>query len=380
MSRDIKKVVMAGVCAIAFLLLVVVSCRSKKQDEFTIAIVSSLTGDLAENGIDTANGAKMAFEESESTGLFSDKKITVQMFDDEADPKVAVSIANRICQDSAIIAVVGHLTSGCMSAAAPVYARNKMPVVMPVPTNPEISAKGHLNLFRVPPTDDEQAPFLAAYLISHDSEATIAVVHDMTTYGEGFATAFRKAFVEGGREVVAFEGSEEPSKDYRTIIAKIKSASPKYIVLGATYDMGAPFVRQMRELGLSSTVLAGDGCYGSQFLKLAGNAAEGTIVSFIAPDRTFSDKTAQFFDRYEAKYGKVVSFAPLGFDAGMVVSEALLSIKAPSREKLIERLHQSDFVVDGVTGKISFAENGDNKYATLVLYQVINGKWVLLQQ
>ena len=362
------------------LTILISSCRSDKKSSVVVAIVSSLTGDLAENGIDIANGARMALEEALADGNLKGREITIKLFDDEADPKVAVSTANRICQDDKIVAVIGPLTSGCASAAAPVYERCHMPVVMPVPTNPEITQKGRQDLFRIPPTDDKQAPFLAEYLLSHDASAAVAVVHDMTTYGEGFARAFQKAFVDGGGKVVAFEGSDASNRDYRTVITRLKSLGPKYILLGATYDMGAPFVRQMRELGLNAAVLAGDGCYGSQFLKLAGSAAEGTTVSFIAPDPSSSDKTAAFFSRYESKYGKVVSFAPLGFDAGLVIAKALSEMRELRREEIVKTLHSPQFELEGVTGRIKFAENGDNLYATLVLYKVENGKWVLLKR
>lgn len=345
----------------------------------TIAIVSSLTGDLAENGKDMANGARMAFDEMNSGATPGVRSVHVEIFDDQGDPKAAVSIAKRISQDKRFVAVVGHLTSGCMSAAAPVYFHADVPVVMPVPTNPKITRQRFSNLFRVPPTDDDQAPFLARYLLSKAPRSRVAVVNDMTAYGTGFAEAFRRTFQSGGGNVVAYEGAQKGLRDFRTVIAKLKAQTPDYVVLGATYDLGAPFIRQMRELGLRATVLSGDGCYGSAFTDQARNAAEGTIVSFIAPDRGSSVKTEQFFKRYESKYGKVVSFAPLGYDAAMVVATAAARCHQLTRRALIAEMHSPDFKVAGVTGNISFESNGDNRHKNLVLYVVKNGRYRLLK-
>ena len=349
------------------------------RTEVYVAIVSSLTGDLAENGKDTANGASLAFDEANETAQGKEKIIRYEMFDDQGDPKVAVSVANRVSQDSRFIAVVGHLTSGCMSAAAPVYNRARMPVIMPVPTNPKITQMGYTSLFRIPPTDDEQAPFLARYILSVDPSAPVAVVHDLTPYGLGFAEAFRDTFKKNGGNIVAFDGAQKESRDFRTLIAKLKTLKPKYILLGATYDMGAPFVRQMKELGLDATPVSGDGCYGSAFLEQAGDAAEGTIVSFIAPDRASSPETEAFFKKYEAKYGKVVSFAPLGYDAGKVVDTAIREALEPTRSDVKDAIRKPGFVVNGVTGKIEFTENGDNKNINLVLYTVRQGKFTLFK-
>ncbi len=352
------------------------SCESKKN-EIVVAIASSLTGSLAENGKDMANGATLAIDEINERGGIKGKKIKYILFDDQSEPKMAANVANRIIQDKKIIAVIGHLSSGCMLAAAPIYNKVEIPVIMPVPTNPEITQKGYNNLFRIPPTDDEQAPFLAKFLIKKDPDGKVAIVHDMTDYGYGFAESFRKTYESFGKHVIAFEGVRKEARDYRTLIYKLKQLMPDYVVLGATYDLGGPFVKQMKELGLNATVLAGDGCFGSAYLKMAGEAAEGTIVSFIAPDRNFSEKLTLFFDKYEKKYGKVVSFAPLGYDAGLIVIEALKKVKGePSREKLIKILHSPDFELNGITGKIKFKKNGDNFYSNLVLYKVQNGKFI----
>jgi len=369
----------AAIVAVLVVIVVVHVVRHSGGEVIHVAIVSSQTGGLAENGKDMANGALLAFEEANVAGGINGKRICVEVFDDQSDPKSAASVANLVCQKPEIVAVVGHLSSGCMSAAAPVYSRAGMPVVMPVPTNPKITKQGHTNLFRVPPTDDDQAPFLARYVLAKDRKAPVAVVSDLTAYGVGFAEAFRDTFRGAGGNIVAFEGAQKDSRDFRTLITKLKGLTPKYVVLGATYDMGAPFVRQMRELGLDATVLSGDGCYGSAFTDQAGDAAEGAIVSFIAPDRGSSPATETFFKAYEAKFGKVVSFAPLGYDAAKVVIEAIKETTSPTRASIIKTLSGTGFKVDGVTGPVEFAENGDNKSKNLVLYVVKDGKFVLLK-
>lgn len=345
----------------------------------TIAIVSSLSGDLAANGKDMANGAEMALREAIASGMIA-HTVNIEQYDDQGDPKIAVNVANQVCQNTNVVAVVGHLTSGCTLAAAPVYSRSNMPVVMPVPTNPEITEKGFRNIFRVPATDAEQAPFLARYVLSKDKHTRVAVVHDLTAYGMGFATAFRETLETSGDKVVAlFEGVQKDVRDFRTLITKIKEKAPEYVLVAATYDMGAPFVRQMRELGLNATVLSGDGMFSTQYIELAGQAAEGTIVSFIAPSRGASPATDAFFAKYEEMYGKVVSFAPLGYDAGKVIASAISAASSVTREGILGSISRPEFQVDGVTGIIRFAANGDNMNKSLSLYVVRGGRFTLLR-
>ena len=366
---------------IVLVAVILVSCTQKAPEgkkEVYVAIVSSLTGELAENGKDTANGAIMAIDEYNKSAN-GKKVIRYELLDDKGEPKTAVNIASQICQDKKYDLVIGHLTSGAMSATAPIYNKCQIPVIMPVPTNPQITKQGFNNLFRIPPTDDDQAPFLAKYIYSQNNNAKVAIVNDSTSYGSGFAEAFRDEYAGLGGHIVLFDNEQEDARDYRTLIAKIKSLKPDYVIIGATYDFGAPFVRQMKEMGLNATPVSGDGCYGSAFLKNAGNAAEGAIISFIAPDSGFSDKSINFFKKYERIYGKVVSFAPLGYDAGIVATKAINDATDETRAGLLEVLRNRNFYAEGVTGKIEFQDNGDNKYKNISIYRVTDGMFKLIK-
>ncbi len=353
--------------------------QGNDENQVVVAIVSSLTGGLADNGKDMANGAQMAFDEATVKGLRGGLSLKVKIFDDQSEPRTAASVAARVSQDKRIVAVVGHLSSGSTLAAIPIYQREGMAVVMPVPTNPKLTESGYNNVFRVPPRDDEQAPFLASYLLNSLPGARVAIVHDRTAYGKGFAEEFKTAFEGGNGKIVAFEGAQVEERDFRTLITKLRELGPTHILLGATYDMGAPFVRQMKELGLEAQTLCGDGCYGQAFLDQAGKAAEGTIVSFIAPPRDSSSTVRNFFERYEQKFGRVVSFAPLGYDAAKVVVEVLSTAKSLTRNGVLETLRSAGFSVQGVTGSIKFGPNGDNESSRLYLYAVRDGQWVNLK-
>src|SRR6185503_853607 len=115
-----------------------------------IAAVAPTTGSQAEVGQDLINGIKMAVEEKNANGGVLGKKIELVVFDDSADPKEAVNVAHKIASDPSIVGVVGHMNSGTMKPASPVYNKAGIPVVMPVPTNPEITKQGFRELFRVP--------------------------------------------------------------------------------------------------------------------------------------------------------------------------------------------------------------------------------------
>src|SRR5258708_3339211 len=82
-----------------------------------ISVAAPLTGDEGAEGQGVKRAVIMAIEEANASGAFP-YKIAAVPFDDRADPKEAVNVANLIISDPRIVAVVGHYTSGCSIPAA----------------------------------------------------------------------------------------------------------------------------------------------------------------------------------------------------------------------------------------------------------------------
>src|SRR5581483_6898169 len=92
------------------------------EETYRIALAVPLTGDIAAMGSGMQRGAQMAVDEANSSGRFK-HKVELRSFDDRADPKEAVNVANEIVSDKRICAVIGHLNSGCAIPASQIYAR-----------------------------------------------------------------------------------------------------------------------------------------------------------------------------------------------------------------------------------------------------------------
>lgn len=365
---------------LAIFIMLGFSCSEKEAESMvTIAIVSATSGDFADNGIDNVNGAMVAVKEINNSGGINGRKVETIVFDDRGDPKEAVNIAHKISINNKIMGVVGHLTSGTMKAAASIYSTHGVPVVMPVPTNPGITQQGFKNLFRIPATDSEQGPFLARLVVEKLKKSKIAIIHDKSAYGEGIASEFRKELGALSAEIITYEGVPREQRDFRTLLLRLKQLNPEVLFFGGNYTEGALLVKQMKEVGLETLFIAGDGCFGGSFIDLAGESAEGAIISFIAPDRESSQKTAEFFKTFEDEYGKVVSVAPMGYDAALTLLEAMKQSKKINRKNIIETLRSPDFQVEGVTGLIRFKENGDNINKKFFTYIVKKGKFVLFE-
>jgi branched-chain amino acid transport system substrate-binding protein len=359
--------------------VLVVGCGKQGIDTIKIAAVAPITGAQGEVGQDLINGAKMAVEEKNAQGGILGKRVELLVMDDKADPKEAVSVANNILSNPSIVGVVGHMNSGTMLASSNVYGGSGLPVVMPVPTNPTITKQNFENLFRVPATDSDQGPACADFAINHLGKKRIAVLHDKTAYGQGIAEEFKKKAESLGVKLLLYEGITEGDKDFRAVLTRLmgRDMLPEVLFFGGIYNEGGLIAKQASELRLKMIFLAADGCFGSKFIEIGGKAAEGAIMSFIAPDKESNETTKAFFEKFSAKYGKVVSFAPLGYDAAQVLMKGIQDAGSVDKKAIVAALHQQSFSFNGVTGTISFEQNGDNKNKNLSFYTVKGGSFVI---
>ena len=86
------------------------------------------------------------------------------MMDDSARPEVAIRVAQELVDDPAVVAVIGHLTSGTSLAAGRVYGEARRPVVMisPSASSPDLSGVNPY-VFRICPTDLSHGAQLARF-------------------------------------------------------------------------------------------------------------------------------------------------------------------------------------------------------------------------
>lgn len=345
-----------------------------------IAAVAPITGSQGEVGQDLVNGIRLAVDEVNRTGGVLGRQVELVVLDDAADPKQAVAVAQRILADRSIVGIVGHMNSGTTKPASAVYGPAGIPVVMPVPTNPEITEQGYQNLFRIPPTDFQQGEAVAEYGVTRAGKKRFAIVHDKTDYGQPLAEVVRRRVEQLGGTVVAFEGVSEGDKDFRAVLTRIKQASPDAIFFGGIYNEGGLITRQARDLGLTALFLAADGSFGEKYVEIAGApAAEGAVMSFIAPPLV-NGQAAAFANAFSGRFGSIKAFAPLGYDAARVLLAGIQKAGSTDRQVIVNTLHSSAFTYPGITGAISFGANGNNRNKELFFYVVRSGVFTPVEQ
>jgi branched-chain amino acid transport system substrate-binding protein len=350
-----------------------------REKQVKVAIAMPLTGDIAVLGQGVKRAVRLAVEEANNARRFTGFTLAALEFDDRSDPKEAVNVANRIASDPDIVAVVGHFNSGCSIPAAKIYAEAGIPMVSPAASNPELTRqqlspqwRWPRSVFRVNTTDDVQGVFAAEDALGRLKRKTVAIIHDKTAYGQGIAEEFQKRFTAGGGRVLSFDGVQVGDKDFKALLTRVKPTKPDLLYFGGIFNEGGLILKQAREVGLTGDFMAGEANYDPEFLRIAGDAAEGAYVTFLGRPPELLSSANAFIEKYRLRYpsDEIRAYDAYGYEITNILLEALEKV-GPDRAKITAYLRNVRYV--GVLGETSFDEKGDTRNKTITLFQVKKG-------
>ena len=372
---ELMKNTQIGICVIAAA-VALVGCGQQSGGggaEVRIGHVAPLTGGIAHLGKDNENGARLAIEEANAAKLKidgKDVKFTLVAEDDQADPKVGTTVAQKLV-DAKVVGVVGHLNSGTSIPASPIYNQAGIPVISGSATNPKLTEQGFKTQFRVVARDDQQGPAVASYLAANNKPKLVAVIDDATAYGEGIANEVEKTLKAANIEVLPREKGTDKTTDWKAILTKLRGRNPDAVFYGGMDATGGPLLKQGRELGIKAVFSFGDGACTDKMKELAGEAAEGLLCSQAGiPPQAASKK---FLDAYKKKFNAdPILYSPFTYDAANLLIEAMKKANSTDPKKYLGELQKISFT--GASGPIAFDDKGDRKDAEITMFSMKGGK------
>ena len=311
------------------------------------------------------NGVAQAVEDINKAGGVLGQKIEVEQGDDVSDPKQGVSIANKFVGDG-VRWVVGDFNSGVTIPASEVYADNGVLMITPSATNPKVTERGLWDVFRTCGRDDQQGRLWADLAVGKLKDKKIAIVHDKTTYGQGLADAARVAMNAGGKKEVLYEGVNTGEKDYSAIVSKIKASGADYLMWGGLHTEGGLLIRQMRDQGMTTIMISGDGITDNEFASIGGPGVEGTLMSF-GPEPRNNPAAKDIVAAFKAKGYPPEGYTLYSYAAMQIMKAAAEKAKSLDSKKMAEVMH-SGMTFKTVIGEISYDKKGDRANVDYVWY------------
>ncbi|HEY3623436.1 MAG TPA: branched-chain amino acid ABC transporter substrate-binding protein [Roseiarcus sp.] len=354
-----------------------VSAADLTGQEIHIGVAGPLTTPSATFGLEMRQAVDLAIDERDATGGVLGGKIVAAVIDDQADAEKGKAAATALCDDPRVLAVVGHVNSGVMLASEKIYADCGLPVLTPMASNPAITEQGLANVFRLTNRDDHKGPALAHWLTTKMGKKTAVVVDDGTPYGKGIADQFSIGFAAAGGAVVTRWTAKPGQTDFTAEVAGL----PKdfdVLFFGGIKE-GAYILKDMRKAGLNQVFACGDGCWSvGGFIKPAEGAAtagEGVRVLSAAPAVGRVPGSAEFAERYKARFGPINNYAASSYDSARVVVSAIETAAKtkgglPNRADVLAALKRLTFQGVAYPAPEAFDAKGDNIAAVIFVNDV----------
>ncbi len=329
---------------------------------------ASLTGSEAAFGQSSHRGTQLAVAEINQAGGVLGRPVELITEDNQSKAGESATIVKKLISRDKVVAVLGEVASGRSLEAAPICQAAGIPMVSPSSTNPKVTEVGD-HVFRVCFIDPFQGQLLADFAKRTLKARRVAILSDVSApYSVGLAEFFRKAFTEGGGEIVAEQKYASRDKDFRAQLTAIKAGAPDAIFVPGYYTEAGLIVTQARQLGLTIPIFGGDGWEAPELIQIAGSALENTYYSTHYSPEADDPNVRAFVKAFQAMYNGDTpdAMAALGYDSAMVLFDAIKRAGSTDPAKIREALAATkDYPC--VTGKTTLdAQRNATKSAVII--------------
>lgn len=374
-SNKIKQSIVAA--CVATLGLAGASAYAK---DVRFGFAAPLTGPQSHYGEDMQNGLTLALEEANKKGIEIDgskAKFVLVSKDDQADPRVAVQVAQQLV-DEDVNGILGHFNSGTTIPASRVYNDAALPQIA-MATSPEYTLQKYDTTFRMMTSDTQQGSAVGKFIVEKLGAKKVALIDDRTAYGQGLADEVEKAVKAAGGQIVRREYTTDKANDFTSILTNIRAAAPDAIFFGGLDAQSGPMKRQIVTLGIKAPLVSGEMTRSDTFIKLAGDAADGTYASLAGVPLAQMAAGKDFEAAYQARFKKAPGvYAPYAYDGAWNMITAIQNAKSADPAKYLPEL--AKLSRKGATSEhIAYDAKGDLKEISVTIYQVKGGKWEMVE-
>ncbi len=346
------------VTALAALLL---STPAVAQQRVTLGIVTATSGPLAAPGKFQMNGFNLAVEEVNAAGgaEIGGKRYPVELkvYDVHGSPAEAASAMQRLTTVDRVPVILGELSSAAAAAEAPIAQDNQVPLILTVPTGPNLTKQKNPYLFRVN-AHNEQLNVALADFVAKQGWSPLSFIAWNNDAGRGGVNGMKELLPKSIQ--IGYVGYFNIGEvDFASHITNIRASGAKAVMLLMDEEPGSLAIAQIRAAGLPIQIIGTLAMGSDRFLsRLDAQRLAGMVQYNAFPPNAPNPRIQNFSQRYKAKFGEEAhGFAAQSYD-GIFVALAALKAAGTTTDGAKVRDALAKVKHDGVIGHIEFDAEG----------------------
>jgi len=353
--------------------------------EIKIGSFLSLTGPASFLGDPELKTLQMYVDEINQKGGFDSKKISFIHYDDGGKAQEANEAVKKLIKKDKVDLIIGGTTSGTSLAVIDIIEEEKIPFIS-MAASIQIIEPVKKWVFKVAHTDKMAVEKIFADMkkIGITKIALITGDGGFDKSGHAQCVALAPGF---GITIIADEFYNNNDTDMTSQLTKIRATDAQAILNFGFGKAPAIVTKNIRQLDIKLPLYHSHGVASKDFLKLAGEAAEGAKLPaaalIVAEQLKDSDPLKKplldYKTKYEAKFGEVSTFGGHGHDALFIALNAIKRAGSPDIAKIRDEIEKTK-AYPGTAGifNMSPADHMGLDSSAFKMVQVVNGTWKVI--
>ncbi|MCC6212890.1 MAG: ABC transporter substrate-binding protein [Burkholderiales bacterium] len=372
----------------AFAALLLAAGAASAQQPIRIGAFLAVTGPAASLGDPEQKTLELYVEKINKAGGVLGRKLELVSYDSAGDAEKARTFAKRLIEQDKVDVIVGGTSTGETMAAVPLVEAAGVPfislagaVVIVEPVKKWV--------FKTPHTDRMACERIFLDMRSRKI-AKIALISGPGGFDKSMRGQCLNVAPTYGIQVVADETYGGGDTAMTAQLTKIKNTPGVQAVLNAGFGQGPAIVtKNYKQLGITLPLYQSHGVASKEFIKLAGDAAEGVrlpAAAVLAPESLpAGDKQRgvmmAYKKEYESRFKQDIStFGGHAYDGLMIAVDAIKRAGGTDKAKVRDAIESTKGFVgaDGVFN-MSPKDHMGLDLTYFRMFEVRKGNWVPVQ-
>ncbi len=348
----------------------------KDLKEVRLGFLGPLEGSaIVSLGQQMLNGSALAIEEANKKGGYNGIPFKLMVHNDVG---LWGAAANEVVKmnDEKVWAWLGSIDDIVSHVALRATLKMEMMMVNTGDPDPTFTETNIPWLIRVISDDRQSGYALATYIFEEMKHERVAVIRANNRYGRVGIMEYSGVAVRLGHPMMIEERFEDGETDFEMQLKNIKETSPDAILIWGNAKESALILKQIRKMGMKQPVFGSDRVVSPEFLKIAGQDAEGIVTTCqYNPDADIPELKA-FQKNYSKRFGMEPDvFAAHAFDGMNMIIKAIHKV---GLNRVLIRDVLSDLKTfqgyQGITGEI-ILDGSWNDIGEIWMAKVKNGEF-----
>jgi ABC-type branched-subunit amino acid transport system substrate-binding protein len=321
--------------------------------------------DAADNVLRGVADAQTKFNDAQARLNQSDcqprRLVEVMIVNDRNDPRTAKRVAEILCLDRNILAVIGHHSGEGTQAAKAVYEENNIAIISPTSTSSRLESN---ILFRTVGSTSIVAETYAEYIINDLRRKEVYICyHINNVYSQTIHDDCIRVFTKRGITIIGSTSIHEPHEDLKSLIGNISSSSQSKVMLIlssiATNPAALVLIYENLQLGANKLRLLLSTAMSESLIADRGiNAIEN--LALVTPDIPVD---SVYVKNAKSRWGQsnLDWRVACSYDAAQALIEAIRRSEEPIRREILENLRGLRLGIDRTSGcGLEFSKDNSN--------------------